>query len=58
MPKTAIDQLAEKFKLSTGTIGQILRGNRKNESVILAAVEILAEHNQQKQRAAEYLESL
>jgi hypothetical protein len=51
-------KLSEKFNLTVDSIGQILLGNRNNDKVIIAAVEIVSEHLEKKQRAEEFLQNL
>jgi len=50
--------LAAEFGLTVQSISQILLGNRKNENVILRAVDLVSEHSQRKAKATEFIDSL
>lgn len=50
--------LAAEFGLQPSSIQHILNGYRKNDAVIIAAVKMVAEHQQKMQEVSEFLDSL
>lgn len=58
LPKGAKEKLAKDFGISLGYVRQILTGAKQHEGVLIAAVEILAEHNRKLEEAKEYIQNL
>lgn len=58
MTKEMRGELAEKFGFSRGYIDQVLTAHRRNEHVLLDAVELVSQHVQKLKKAEEFISSL
>lgn len=58
LPKGAKQKLAVDFGITIDYVRQILTGAKKRDDVVIAAVELLAEHNRKLEEAREYMQTL
>ena len=58
LPKGAREQLAVRFGCSVGHINNVLFGHRSNDTILIAAAAIVAEHKAALQRANEIVSTL
>ena len=58
LPKGSREIIAQRFGVSKGYVNLVLYGTRRNDNILIAATELISEHQNRLKEATQFIESL